>query len=337
MTGVAALPFAALAWAAADGKDRIPEGVTIGGTKLSGMTRGEAINRLSAQFGTPVSRAVTVTVDGGQYRLSARRAGVRLDIEGAVDRAIARGTSGSFVNRGWRELTGKPLHGDEPVTISVNPKAIVAFVDGIAADVGEPVRDSELSISVASVMATDPQDGRELADKGALEVKIAKALRSVTADRDLLAHTEVVKPTVTAAEVLARTPTVVTVSHDEKTVRVFDGGQVVQTYTVAVGDPTYPTPTGRFAVQSMQIDPDWNVPNSTWAGDLAGKTIPGGSKDNPLVARWIGFDGSVGFHGTRELDSLGTAASHGCVRMDPKDVKDLYTRVQIGTPVYVGA
>jgi lipoprotein-anchoring transpeptidase ErfK/SrfK len=129
----------------------------------------------------------------------------------------------------------------------------------------------------------------------------------------------------------------VTVSHDEKTVRVFDGGQVVQTYTVAVGDPTYPTPTGRFTVQSMQIDPDWNVPNSTWAGDLAGKTIPGGSKDNPLVARWIGFDGSVGFHGTRELDSLGTAASHGCVRMDPKDVKDLYTRVQIGTPVYVGA
>ena len=54
------------------------------------------------------------------------------------------------------------------------------------------------------------------------------------------------------------------------------------------------------------------------------------------MARWIGFSGSVGFHGTREAASLGHAASHGCVRMDPKDVIDLFDRVQVGTPVLVG-
>ena len=58
--------------------------------------------------------------------------------------------------------------------------------------------------------------------------------------------------------------------------------------------------------------------------------------DNPLVARCIGFDGSVGFHGTAEVASLGQAASHGCVRMDPADVKDLFTRVNVGTTVFVG-
>jgi len=77
------------------------------------------------------------------------------------------------------------------------------------------------------------------------------------------------------------------------------------------------------------------VPNSEWAGDLAGQVIPGGAPGNPLVARWIGFNGSVGFHGTADTASLGSAASHGCVRMDPADVIDLFERVEVGTTVYV--
>ena len=97
----------------------------------------------------------------------------------------------------------------------------------------------------------------------------------------------------------------------------------------------YPTPLGQFSVQTKQVDPVWNVPNSDWAGDLAGKSIPGGDPRNPLVARWIGFNGSVGFHGTKSIDSLGRSASHGCVRMAPGDVIDLFERVEVGTPVVV--
>ena len=118
-------------------------------------------------------------------------------------------------------------------------------------------------------------------------------------------------------------------------VSVFRRGDLVKTYKVAVGEPKYPTPTGRFDVQSMQKNPTWNVPKSEWAGDLAGEVIPGGDPKNPLVARWIGFNGSVGFHGTKSIGSLGSAASHGCVRMRPDDVIDLYERVQPGTPVLV--
>ena len=85
----------------------------------------------------------------------------------------------------------------------------------------------------------------------------------------------------------------------------------------------------------MQKNPAWNVPQSDWAGKLAGQTIPGGDPRNPLVARWIGFNGSVGFHGTASIASLGSAASHGCVRMSPGDVTDLFEQVTTGTPVYV--
>jgi lipoprotein-anchoring transpeptidase ErfK/SrfK len=85
----------------------------------------------------------------------------------------------------------------------------------------------------------------------------------------------------------------------------------------------------------MQKNPAWNVPQSEWAGSLAGETIPGGDPRNPLVARWIGFNGSVGFHGTASAGSLGSAASHGCIRMNPSDVIDLFGRVRPSTPVLV--
>lgn len=80
----------------------------------------------------------------------------------------------------------------------------------------------------------------------------------------------------------------------------------------------------------------WNVPDSPWAGKLAGKTIPAGDPRNALVARWIGFDGAVGFHGTKSLGSLGRAASRGCVRMSRADVIALFGQVDVGTPVVVG-
>jgi lipoprotein-anchoring transpeptidase ErfK/SrfK len=77
------------------------------------------------------------------------------------------------------------------------------------------------------------------------------------------------------------------------------------------------------------------VPNSAWAGALAGKLIPPGP-DDPIKARWMGIFDGAGIHGTDEVSSIGHAFSHGCVRMLIPDVIDLYDRVSVGTPVYIG-
>ena len=87
-------------------------------------------------------------------------------------------------------------------------------------------------------------------------------------------------------------------------------------------------------MQSKQVNPSWHVPKSSWAGSLAGKVIPPGPQD-PLKARWMGFNGGAGIHGTDDINSLGSAASHGCIRMSVPDVVRLYRHVSVGTPVYV--
>ena len=86
---------------------------------------------------------------------------------------------------------------------------------------------------------------------------------------------------------------------------------------------------------NKQVDPIWSVPHSPWAGELAGTTVEGGSAANPLKARWMGIFDGVGIHGTGEDWSIGSAASHGCIRMHVWDVKDLYPRVPVGTTVLI--
>ena len=77
------------------------------------------------------------------------------------------------------------------------------------------------------------------------------------------------------------------------------------------------------------------MPNSAWAGSLAGKVIPGGTPENPIKSRWMGIFDGAGIHGTSDDGSIGSAASHGCIRMHIPDVEELYDQVPVGAPVYI--
>jgi L,D-transpeptidase ErfK/SrfK len=118
----------------------------------------------------------------------------------------------------------------------------------------------------------------------------------------------------------------------DRRVTVLRAGKAVKKYPVAVGRAGWETPTGNFKVKTMFKNPEWVNP-------FTGELIPGGDPDNPLGRRWIGFwtDGKhwAGFHGTNSISSIGTAASHGCVRMFEKDIEEMFEIVPLGTPVVV--
>ena len=117
----------------------------------------------------------------------------------------------------------------------------------------------------------------------------------------------------------------------EKRVYVYQGEKLIQKYPVAIGKKGWETPTGEWQVMEK-------IRNPAWTSFKTGEVFPPGT-ENPLGARWIGFwtDGQdvIGFHGTANLKSIGTAASHGCVRMRNRDVKALFPLVKVGTTVKV--
>ena len=109
-------------------------------------------------------------------------------------------------------------------------------------------------------------------------------------------------------------------------------------FLVAIGRTQYPTPTGRFQVNEMVENPDFEVFDfKNPSGRTRGHIPPGPL--NPLGLRWIGFayahGWQVGFHGTSKTEVLGQAVSHGCVRMRNEDVVKVYDRIKLGTTVIV--
>jgi lipoprotein-anchoring transpeptidase ErfK/SrfK len=153
--------------------------------------------------------------------------------------------------------------------------------------------------------------------------------------RELRRRLQKVRPRMTSRGARRLYRTVITIDKTHFRLRLFKRMNVVKTYAVAVGMPAFPTPSGLFRIADKQVDPTWSVPNSPWAGELAGTTVAGGSAANPLKARWMGIGNGVGIHGTGEDWSIGHRASHGCIRMHVAAVKQLYRRVAVGTPVLI--
>lgn len=103
---------------------------------------------------------------------------------------------------------------------------------------------------------------------------------------------------------------------------VKQGEEVVREYPVAVGKPEHPTPQGSFTIRRMIWNPRWVPPDAEWAKKKRAR--PAGDPRNPMGRVKMFFrEPDYYIHGTRDVDSLGSAESHGCVRMRNSDVIDL--------------
>ena len=160
---------------------------------------------------------------------------------------------------------------------------------------------------------------------GKFDAKTLKAVRGYQRRFDLKVTGEVEEPML--QKMIGR----IVVDLSQRKLRLYRNGRVAKIYSVAVGQAAYPTPVGKYEVIQKEVDPTWKPPSSPWAKGLG--PIPPGP-GNPLGTRWIGTSAdAVGIHGTYADYSIGTAASHGCIRMHIKDVEALYEEVALGMPV----
>jgi lipoprotein-anchoring transpeptidase ErfK/SrfK len=221
-----------------------------------------------------------------------------------------------------------------PLALRYSTQALRAWAADVDRRTARPARDASVRITVRRLIVRPARHGRAIDD-----VQLARRLAATLADperpRVLRQRLRTVRPKVTVKDLRRTHGTVLTVDRTALKLRLFKRLKLAKTYPIAIGMAGYDTPAGLFRIQNKQVNPTWYVPDSDWAGALRGKVVPGGAPNNPLKARWLGVNGSVGIHGTAEEWSIGTRASHGCIRMRVADVIDLYPRVPIGTPVLI--
>lgn len=108
----------------------------------------------------------------------------------------------------------------------------------------------------------------------------------------------------------------------------YDGDTRLALYHLGLGKVSTPTPTGYYKISSKEINPPWINP------DDPEYEVPSGP-DNPLGYRWMQFSGNYGIHGTNRPESIGGYVSNGCIRMNERDVEELFDAVEVGTPVEI--
>jgi L,D-transpeptidase ErfK/SrfK len=117
----------------------------------------------------------------------------------------------------------------------------------------------------------------------------------------------------------------------------FRQGELTAAYPVGLGKPTWPTPDGKFKIVTRETNKTWKVPKSIQEEmrreqKIVQEEVPPGP-DNPLGAYWLGLNlWGYGIHGTIAPSSVFHFQSHGCIRLHPDDVADLFQRVKVGTP-----
>jgi lipoprotein-anchoring transpeptidase ErfK/SrfK len=312
--------------------DRIAEGVTIGGVAVGGLSADEARAKVRRQVATEIEQPIAVEYGKTRFTLSAEDAGIQADVGGMVDDAIAASRADNVFARVTRDLRGQ----EEDVEVSVSATYSAEAARNLVKRVGDKLdrAPEDASLDFPSLDAVKERDGIAV-KRGQLAQLVGAALLS-PADRTVEPPVKKTKPKITRAELAEKYPTVLVADHASYELRLYKDLKLTKTYTVAFGAAGYDTPRGLFSIQNKQVDPAWSVPNSDWAGDLAGTVVPGGVPENPLKERWMGIYDGAGIHGTDDVGSLGSAASHGCIRMAIPDVIDLYDRVEVGAPIYIG-
>src|SRR3954468_1053988 len=314
-------------------KDTIAKGVTAGGVDISGMKPKDAQAKLDRELAAPLQKPVYVKFAHRRYKLTPQKAQVRVDTAGMVDEALTASRKGNIVSRTTRELTGGSVHKSIPLEVSYSRKAVAKFAKRLQKKIDTPARDATIGFSGGSIQKVDSQTGLKL-DVATLRSHVAQELVQSTADHKLSAPVAKVKPKVTTAELAQKYPRVIIINRSGFQLTLYRDLAPAKTYKIAVGRQGLETPAGQYDIQDKQVNPSWHVPNSPWAGALAGKVIPPGPQD-PIKARWMGIAGGAGIHGTTDIGSLGSAASHGCIRMAIPDVVELFDKVQVGDPVFI--
>ncbi|HKG35659.1 MAG TPA: L,D-transpeptidase/peptidoglycan binding protein [Solirubrobacterales bacterium] len=315
--------------------DEIADGITVGGVDVGGLEQAKAERLLRSQLVQPLRKPVFVTYNGERWKLPAKQLKVRANVRQSVDEALETSREGGLPSRLVRYVTGGEVDENIRPKVAYFQPAVNRFVRRVAGAINQETQDATISATGSSLNVVAAENGRELRDN-LLEKQLAGVVTSATKPRAIRAVVRTTRPEVTTDQVASAYPTYLTLDRANYTLRLWKNLKLAESYPVAVGQVGLETPAGLYHIQNKAVDPPWSVPNSAWAGSLAGTVVPGGVPENPLKARWLGIFDGAGIHGTDETYSLGTAASHGCVRMAIPDVIELYDQVPVGTPIYIG-
>lgn len=334
-------------------RNNILPGVSIDGVDVGGLSRTDALDLVDEKTDVALSQVVAGQADGETHKVKLVDLGVQADVDAAVaDAVAARETqadepegfrlavvTGPFV-RTYHRLLDKPVDVEVELSYAVDPATRDGWVNGVKTAMDRAPVDARIDVSTGQFQLLPSAAGRQL-DPAALAQSVDAnvrdwALASFGADTageeiafDL--PVAIIPPAVTEENI----GITIFVNRSERRLYHYSGKDLVKTYEVAVGTPGHPTPKGEFKIVEKRKNPTWVNPAPNGWGAGMPKSIPPGPS-NPLGLRALNLNASgIRIHGTNNTGSLGSAASHGCIRMANSQIVEFFELIPVDTRVII--
>ena len=301
--------------------DPVPSHALVAGHDLFGLTDADARALIASGVVLPSLPAIVVKGKGHKLTFSAKKA-IAINVDATLQRAY--------------DATDTTTPFDLAPVLSVTPSVVTGWTNTLAIKINRSRTDAYRTVKGDHLVLHAERVGYSVG-KAATATRIKAVLASEIASPGarpaaVTAVVTDVKPKVTRANI---TKAIIIVLHEFR-IKLYKHGKIEKTYACAIGQPRYPTPTGKFKVTGKVKFPTWRNPGSAWARNMPA-VIRGGA-NNPLGTRAIYTSASgIRMHGVPASEnwSIGHRASHGCLRMHRWDVENFYPRVPVGIVVWI--
>jgi len=306
---------------------KFPPGSKVSGVRVAGLSKADAVAKCKKELLPIEQKPVTLTLDNLKYTAQPDQLGLHLDYAKMVDEAWAQAWAPNPLIRMYSSFINRP-RAVNGIIMADNEDALVAqFVDNVSKDVNQRPRNAYVDVTNGTPVFVEARNG--------YQVPADTIKQEVIAAENSKARTVEIKAEKSPATFTAdKFHKLIIVSLAQHMLTLYDRETQIAQFGIACGQPAYPTPVGQWQIVGKQMNPTWYNPHDAWSASMPDTIGPGYS--NPLGLRALPIDASgVLIHGTSNDGSIGTSASHGCMRMHMPDVIKLFDMVAVGTPVYI--
>ena len=311
-------------------RERILPGVRVEGVDVGGMTRTEAMQAVEDAAARTLERDIQVRVADQTWTVSPAELGGAADVQAAVDQAMAITGEFGWLSRVFHRVLDRPIERSFRLRYTHDPAQLDRFVQVVAREVRIRPAAGRIDLEDGKLKKVEARQGRALQAEASVD-----ALESALVRGDAVAEFAVQTLEAKQKAKKGKSPYTIVVRIDKNKLVLYKGLEKVKTYRVATGSPGFPTPKGEWNIWHKAVNPTWINPAPNGWGAGMPRSIPGGP-NSPLGTRALYLDApGIRIHGTANSASIGTYASHGCIRMLMHEVEELYEIVPINTRVLI--
>jgi lipoprotein-anchoring transpeptidase ErfK/SrfK len=306
---------------------KFPPGSVVAGVNVSSLSQRDAVTKCERELRSVEQRPLILTLDGEKHSATPQELGLHLDYTKMVDAAYKLAWAPNIFERMFRSIINRPKSVNGALMAANDQTLLSQFVQKVTAEVNQPPRNAYVDVTSGAPAIVPSRAGYQV-DGSVIQKEVVAAENSKSRTVEIKA---LKTPAQLNDDIFQKLIVINTTDHS---LTLYNRQQPLAKYSIACGQPAWPTPAGQWQIVSKQMNPTWINPHSAWSASMPATIGPGYS--NPLGLRAMALNASgVLIHGTANDSSIGTSASHGCIRMHMPEVIQLFDMVEAGTPVYI--